>query len=117
MFGNPYPELIKFFTEHSKKGKVLDLGCGQGRDSIPLARHGYDVTGIDNSTVGIEQMNRIAETESLNLKGKVKDIFEFDNFAEYDFILLDSMFHFAKKDQKKKLILLKEYGQKLKAVV
>ena len=81
---------------YSKKGKILDLGCGQGRDSIALARIGYNVTGIDNSKVGIEQMNQIAESESLTLTGKVTDIFEFDNFAEYDFILLDSMFHFAK---------------------
>jgi tellurite methyltransferase len=100
-FGKPYPELIRFFAEFSKKGKVLDLGCGQGRDSIPLARLGYAVTGIDNSKVGIEQMNQIAEAESIALTGQITDIFEFDNFAEYDFILLDGMFYFAKNDRKK----------------
>lgn len=57
LFGKPYPELIKYFSTYPKQGKVLDLGCGQGRDSIPIARLGFDVTGIDNSRVGIEQMN------------------------------------------------------------
>ena len=61
LFGQPYPELLAFFTEYPKKGNVLDLGCGQGRDAIPLARLGFDVTGIDNSSVGIAQMNRIAK--------------------------------------------------------
>lgn len=107
LFGEPYPILMAFFKTHPKKGKVLDLGCGQGRDSIPLARLGYTVLGIDNSKVGIEQMNQVAKNEGLALVGKVTDIFEFDNFAEYDIILLDSMFHFAKNDLKKETEFLK----------
>jgi hypothetical protein len=31
-FGNPYPELVKFFSEYEPKGNLLDLGCGQERD-------------------------------------------------------------------------------------
>lgn len=107
LFGMPYPELMAFFSEYPKKGKLLDLGCGQGRDSIPLARLGFEVTGIDNSKVGIEQMNQIAKSENLNLIGKVADIFEFDSFLEYDFVLLDSMFHFTKKDLKKETEFIK----------
>ncbi|RRQ50223.1 methyltransferase domain-containing protein [Maribacter algicola] len=108
LFGNPYPELIEFFSDYSERGKILDLGCGQGRDAIPLARLGYNVTGIDNSKVGIEQMNRIAENESLKFIGKVTDIFEFDSFGEFDFKLLDSMFHFAKNDRKKEIDFIKK---------
>jgi len=61
LFGEPYPELIEFFAEYPRKRKVLDLGCGQGRDAIALARLGYSVTGIDNSRVGIDQMNEIGQ--------------------------------------------------------
>ena len=114
LFGNPYPELIEFFSNYPEKGKILDLGCGQGRDAIPLARLGFNMTGIDNSKVGIEQMNRIAETENLTLIGKVTDIFEFDNFAEYDFILLNSMFHFTKNDKKKETDFIKKILSKIK---
>lgn len=114
LFGEPYPELMSFFSEYPKNGKVLDLGCGQGRDSIPLARLGFDVTGIDNSKVGIEQMNQIAKTENLKLNGIIADIFEFDNFAEYNFVLLDSMFHFEKNDRKKETKFIKKILSKIR---
>ena len=53
LFGKAYPELLAFFNQFEGKGKVLDLGCGQGRDAIPLARMGFEVRAIDSSQVGI----------------------------------------------------------------
>ena len=103
LFGAAYPELIEFFGSIKEKGRVLDLGCGQGRDAIPLARLGYAVTGVDISKVGIDQMNKVAEAERLDLRGIVADIFEFEDFDNYDFILLDSMFHFTRNDRKKEV--------------
>ncbi len=114
LFGEPYPELIAFFAQYPQKGNVLDLGCGQGRDAIALARLGYSVTGVDNSKVGIKQMNQIAQNENLNLVGIVDDIYAFNLFHEYDVVLLDSMFHFAKKDKEKEVRLLKRITSELK---
>lgn len=114
LFGDPYPELIHFFKKHTSKGKVLDLGCGQGRNAIPLARIGFDVLGIDNSKVGIDQMNQTAKTENLPLEGIVTDIFQFENYSNFDFVLLDSMFHFTKKDKQKEIFLIKKIISKVK---
>ena len=106
LFGEPYPELNDFLTSVNK-GKILDLGCGQGRDSIPLARSGFDVTGIDNSKVGIDQMNQVAQKENLSLIGVLGNIFEFDEFEDFDIVLLDNMFHFAKSDRVKETDFVK----------
>jgi SAM-dependent methyltransferase len=32
-----------------KKGRLLDIGCGAGRNAVPLARMGWDVLGTDLS--------------------------------------------------------------------
>lgn len=114
LFGEPYTELIEFFTDYPKKRKVLDLGCGQGRNAIPLAQIGYSVTGIDNSKVGIEQMNQIGQDENLNLVGQVGNIYAFNCFNKFDIILLDSMFHFTKKDKEKEIGLIKKIISDLK---
>lgn len=108
LFGDPFPELIDFFATYPKKGKVLDLGCGQGRDIIPLARLGFSVTGVDYSAVGIEQLNEIAHIEQLAITGIVADIYNYSEFNQYDFVLLDSMFHFLKNDLEKEVTLIEK---------
>lgn len=114
-FGEPYPELIAFYSAIKKKGKLLDLGCGQGRDAIVLAKLGFEVTGVDYSKVGIEQLNEIAKKENLPLKGIVNNIYEFSNYDEFDFVLVDSMFHFGKREKEKESGLLKRIIKKVKA--
>lgn len=114
LFGEPYPELIRFLADHPQKGRLLDLGCGQGRDALALARLGYAVTGVDHSQVGIEQMNQIGAAEKLNLTGLVGDLYAFDSYEEFDFVLLDSMFHFAPKDRAKEVGLIEQIVANLK---
>ena len=115
LFGDPYPELIKYFANLPTRGNLLDLGCGQGRDALPLARLGYQVTGIDNSVVGIQQMVELAKSEGLKLTGIVEDIYEFRGYVKYDFILLDSMFHFRKSELKQESELIDRIIQTSKA--
>ena len=106
LFGEAYPELLAYYSQVVDKTKLLDVGCGQGRDAIPLAKLGFLVTGIDHSQVGIDQLNEIAEKDNLSLKGVVKDIYSYSDFNQYDFILLDSMFHFGKREREKEINFL-----------
>jgi len=97
-FGNSYPELIEYFDSLDKNLTVLDLGCGQGRDSLALGRMRFSVVGIDLSSIGIKQLNEIATKQQLNVKGIVGNLKDIQNISKYDIILMDSMFHFYKKD-------------------
>lgn len=113
LFGEPYPELIDFFKRYEPKGKVVDLGCGQGRDSIALARLGYNITGIDNSIVGIDQMTSIATKEGLNVTGLVGDMYSFNNYQDFDIVLLDSMLHFEKRAKKRETELIDKIAKRI----
>jgi 2-polyprenyl-3-methyl-5-hydroxy-6-metoxy-1,4-benzoquinol methylase len=92
--GSPFQEFVEFFNTLDKKNcQVLDLGCGQGRDALLIARKGHDVLGVDLSETGIAQMLAEATKEGLNVKGIVADIVEFEPPEEYDVILLDRVLH------------------------
>ncbi len=45
----PWPESKRFISTLPKNSKVLDLGCGNGRNSIYLAKEGMNVIGLDFS--------------------------------------------------------------------
>ncbi len=113
LFGEPCIELINYFADQAKKGEIIDLGCGQGRNAIALARLGFDVFGIDISKTGIAQMLKISQLEKLKLRAQVEDIYSFEDFENFDFILLDSMLHFAKNDKASEINLLKKISLKM----
>ncbi|MFF3556060.1 SAM-dependent methyltransferase [Streptomyces tsukubensis] len=46
-------------------GDALDLGCGEGGDSLWLARNGWRVTAVDVSGVAVERLARLARTGGL----------------------------------------------------
>ncbi len=48
--------------------EILDLCCGVGRHTIPLAKAGYKVTGLDASAKLLEIAKRRAEAEGLKVE-------------------------------------------------
>jgi tellurite methyltransferase len=71
-----------------KPGKTLDLGCGNGRNSLYLAANGYDVTAWDKNAMSIKNLLSIRDSEGLeNLQAEVKDLNALSFDGEYDFIL------------------------------
>ncbi len=50
----------------AKGGRVLDLACGIGRHSVPLAKRGYVVTGVDLSPTFIQHAREYAEAEEVS---------------------------------------------------
>ena len=107
-FGKPYTELLDFFASQDK-GSLVDLGAGQGRNSIFLANQGYNMTAIDISKVGIQQI--MDEIPKIN--GLVADIHTFD-ISKFDYILTDSMFHFYKNDTQKESMLVTRILREMK---
>ncbi|KNC93879.1 tellurite resistance methyltransferase TehB [Trabulsiella odontotermitis] len=69
-------------------GKTLDLGCGNGRNSLYLAANGFDVTAWDKNPMSINNLETIRKEEGLdNLQTAIKDLNALSFDGEYDFIL------------------------------
>ncbi|MFQ5885340.1 MAG: class I SAM-dependent methyltransferase [Thermoplasmata archaeon] len=45
----PWPETIAFVDSLPPQSRVLDIGCGNGRNSLLLGREGHKVIGVDFS--------------------------------------------------------------------
>ena len=56
------------------RGRALDLGCGEGRNAVWLARQGWTVTGVDFSEVGLEKGRRLAEAEGVTVEWELADL-------------------------------------------
>ena len=68
-------------------GTALEIGMGQGRNTIAMARLGWDVTGIDISDEGIRQAVAEAKKQNANIHAIVASADDFDyGSGRYDLI-------------------------------
>ena len=57
----PNPEFLALLPELKRAGvrRVLDAGCGVGRQLLPLAQHGFQVVGVDREAGVLPVLKRI----------------------------------------------------------
>ncbi|WPX97564.1 bifunctional 2-polyprenyl-6-hydroxyphenol methylase/3-demethylubiquinol 3-O-methyltransferase UbiG [Candidatus Fokinia crypta] len=72
----------------SKELKILDLGCGGGILSVPLAKLGFDVTGVDESENSIYYAFKLAEKENVAVNFICENALTFLNTKCYFDVLL-----------------------------
>jgi SAM-dependent methyltransferase len=77
-FSHEANALLVAVAGKAKPGKALDVGMGQGRNALWLARHGWDVTGFDPAEKGVEQAKTAAAAEKLKLTATATDSEHFD---------------------------------------
>ena len=67
---------------------ALDLGCGGGRDSVFLARKGWQVTGIDQEARVLKRAKQLAAKSGASVKFKCCDLKKLGCFPEGAFDLI-----------------------------
>ncbi|MDQ7092329.1 methyltransferase domain-containing protein [Desulfosporosinus sp. PR] len=80
----------------SRPLKLLDIGCGEGKDSVFFARNGYDVTAFDISNAGIEKTQRLAEKAGVHLKVFKSDLLDYRLSGKFDILYSSGVLHYIK---------------------
>lgn len=124
LFGESPNAYLADMTPILKVGKTLSLADGEGRNSVWLAKQGFDTDAFDFSPVAIQKARQLADKHSVKVNYQCSDWESFDWAPErYDnvvgvfFQFVDPAARsalFAKMDQALKpggILLIQGYGK------
>ena len=90
-FPSPFAKYVG--NKLGTKQTILEIGCGNGRDSKFFASQGHQVTGLDSSVAAIELCKKLYSCESLEFfSGAIADI-AIINKKKFDLIYSRFVFH------------------------
>jgi len=117
----PQADVLKFFKFIRKKHKielenlrVLDLGCGTGRNANYLAKLGNEVSGMEISDTALNIAKKRAEEENLKVNYFKQSIGETYSFADNFFDLALDVMSSNSLNEKERKIYLQETQRVLK---
>ncbi|MFD3261503.1 methyltransferase domain-containing protein [Paenibacillus lentus] len=82
----------------TKPIKLLDIGCGEGKDAVFFARNGYEVTAFDVSDAGIEKTKRLADQIGVHVNVFKADILDYRLDQQFDVIFSSGVLHYIKPE-------------------
>jgi 2-polyprenyl-3-methyl-5-hydroxy-6-metoxy-1,4-benzoquinol methylase len=89
----PDENIKRYFTSGVIAPKnVLELGCGEGRNAVYMAKSGSEITAVDLSESAIANAKIFAEKNNCSINFLCKSIFELES-KKYDFIYDSGCFH------------------------
>ena len=89
--GDPDDALVEF-VEGLPPGQAVDLGAGEGRNALWLARRGWEVTAVDFSAVALDRLRSTANENHLAVEAVVSDVVEYlANGSTFDLVVVSYM--------------------------
>lgn len=90
----PDENLVEYFHKGLNPKKVLEVGCGPGRNAFYMAKNGCDVDALDISENAIDWARERANEEGINVNFHCTSIFEFEvEPHSYDLVYDCGLFH------------------------
>lgn len=87
-----------------KPYRVLDIGCGEGKDAVFLAKNGYEVFAFDVADTGLKKAKELAQKNHVSVHFFNADINEYDPNMQFDIVFSSGVFHYLALNQRKRLI-------------
>jgi tellurite methyltransferase len=110
VFGKAPAEFLAENYSYIPEGsKVLDVGMGEGRNAVFLAQKGFEVTGIDISSVAIKKAQMLADELNVRINTIAASIHDYD-FPEHSFDAIICYYFVDRALNKKILKWLKPGG-------
>ena len=80
--------------------KLLDIGCGEGKDAVFFARCGYNVSAFDISEAGLEKTKRLAEKAHVHVRTFRANLWDYRLSEQYDILYSSGVLHYIKPELK-----------------
>lgn len=94
----------------TKPYRVLDIGCGEGKDAVFLAKNGYIVTAFDAAQSGIDKARALADKSGVHIDLFKADIRDWLPDEQYDIIYSSGVFTYLPRERRRLFIdSLKEH--------
>ena len=91
--GKPSQEIIDIVAKLAKGARVLDLGCGEGRQALYLARLGFAAVAVDISAAGVAKVRDVAASEGLSVEAVECDMRDYTFPGRFDLIVCHGCLH------------------------
>jgi tellurite methyltransferase len=82
------------------QARVLDLGCGEGRDSVFLAQQGHDVVGVDLAPDGLRKAARLADHRGVRVSWVCAALPDLPVRGPFDLVYSCGSVHYVARDQR-----------------
>jgi SAM-dependent methyltransferase len=77
-----------YLEEAAKGGPVLELACGTGRLTVPIAQRGTEIVGVDNSSSMLETARTKAAAAGVRVEFVQADMRSFDLSRQFPIIFI-----------------------------
>lgn len=78
-----------------RRPRALDLGAGEGADSIRLALLDYEVTAVEISLEGAKKIERFAAEAGVDIITETADISEYQPQGQFDVVICNGVLHYV----------------------
>lgn len=82
----------------SRPLKLLDIGCGEGKDAVFFARCGYEVSAFDISDAGIEKTKRLADKARVNVRAFKANLWDYRLEEKFDILFSSGVLQYIKPE-------------------